>query len=150
MQTKPLEPGVEITSALTLDELEEVKARGFHTVVCNRIEGESEDFPDEARYREKAEQLGLAWVHIPVKPGEYSEADIRAFAEALQQLPRPLLAFCRSGKRATHCGPTPSVSTSSAIWRSCLRRPMRQGLTWKISAMALNEAPNKKRRRVKP
>ena len=52
MQTKPLEPGVEITSALTLDELEEVKARGFHAVVCNRIEGESEDFPDEARYRE--------------------------------------------------------------------------------------------------
>ena len=102
MQTKPLEPGVEITSALAVDELEEVKARGFHAVVCNRIEGESEDFPDEARYREKAEQLGLAWVHIAVKPGEYSEADIRAFAEALQQLPRPLLAFCRSGKRATH------------------------------------------------
>ena len=102
MQTKSLEPGVEITSALTVDELKEVKARGFHAVVCNRIEGESEDFPDEASYREKAEQIGLTWVHIPVKPGEYSEADIRAFAEALQQLPRPLLAFCRSGKRATH------------------------------------------------
>ena len=57
MQTKPLEPGVEITSALAVDELEEVKARGFHAVVCNRIEGESEDFPDEARYREKAMAL---------------------------------------------------------------------------------------------
>ncbi|WP_394427219.1 TIGR01244 family sulfur transferase [Vreelandella stevensii] len=102
MQTKPLEPGVEITSALAVDELKEVKARGFHAVVCHRIEGESEDFPDEAGFREKARQLGLAWVHIPVKPGEYNEADIRAFAEALQQLPRPLLAFCRTGKRATH------------------------------------------------
>lgn len=102
MQTRPLEPGVEITSALTVDELDEVKARGFHAVVCNRIEGESEDFPDEARYREKAEQLGIAWVHIPVKPGEYSEADIHSFAKALKQLPRPLLAFCRTGKRATH------------------------------------------------
>ncbi|MST80717.1 TIGR01244 family phosphatase [Lactobacillus equicursoris] len=102
MQTKPLEPGVEITSALAVDELEEVKARGFHAVVCHRIEGESEDFPDEAGFREKARQLGLAWVHIPVKPGEYSKADIHAFAEALQQLPRPLLAFCRTGKRATH------------------------------------------------
>ena len=58
MQTKPLEPGVEITSALAVDELEEVKARGFHAVVCHRIEGESEDFPDEAGFREKARQLG--------------------------------------------------------------------------------------------
>ena len=28
--------------------------------------------------------------------------EVKNIAEALQQLPRPLLAFCRSGKRATH------------------------------------------------
>jgi uncharacterized protein (TIGR01244 family) len=102
MHTQPLETGVEITSALTIEELEQVKARGFNAVICNRLPGESEDFPDEAAYRQKAEQLGLQWAHIPVKPGEYSQADIAAFAEALQQLPRPILAFCRSGKRAIH------------------------------------------------
>ncbi|KAE8437008.1 MULTISPECIES: TIGR01244 family sulfur transferase [Halomonadaceae] len=102
MQTQPLEQGVEITSALTLDELDEVKARGFNAVICNRVAGESYDFPDEASYRHKAKQLGLAWVHIPVKPGEYSQEDIQAFADSLAQLPRPILAFCRTGKRATH------------------------------------------------
>ncbi|WP_085920070.1 TIGR01244 family sulfur transferase [Halomonas sp. CSM-2] len=102
METKKLEPGVEITSALSVDELEEVKARGFNAVICNRQPGESEDFPGEAAYRQKAELLGLYWVHIPVKPGEYSQKDIEMFADSLATLPRPILAFCRTGKRATH------------------------------------------------
>lgn len=66
MQTKPLEPGVEITSALAVDELEEVKARGFNAVVCNRIEGESEDFPDEALPRKGR----AAWACLGAYPRE--------------------------------------------------------------------------------
>lgn len=102
MQTQPLETGVEITSALTVAELEQVKAKGFKTVICNCKPGESAEFPGEDAYRQKAADIGLQWVHIPVAPGDYGHADIAAFAQALQQLPRPILAFCRTGKRATH------------------------------------------------
>ncbi|MGO3770797.1 MAG: TIGR01244 family sulfur transferase, partial [Vreelandella alkaliphila] len=97
-----LEKGVAITSQLTVEELEQVKAQGFKTVICNCKPGESAEFSGEDAYRFKAAELGLHWVHIPVTPGEYSQADVAAFAKALQQLPRPILAFCRSGKRATH------------------------------------------------
>ncbi|MGP5308603.1 TIGR01244 family sulfur transferase [Vreelandella alkaliphila] len=102
MQTQSLEKGVAITSQLTAEELEHVKAQGFKTVICNCKPGESAEFSGEDAYRFKAAELGLHWVHIPVTPGEYSQADVAAFAKALQQLPRPILAFCRSGKRATH------------------------------------------------
>ncbi|MDW0359332.1 TIGR01244 family sulfur transferase [Halomonas venusta] len=102
MQTQSLEKGVAITSQLTVEELEQVKAQGFKTVICNCKPGESAEFSGEDAYRFKAAELGLHWVHIPVPPGEYSQADVAAFAQALQQLPRPILAFCRSGKRATH------------------------------------------------
>ncbi|MGO2009667.1 TIGR01244 family sulfur transferase [Vreelandella alkaliphila] len=102
MQTQSLEKGVAITSQLTVEELEQVKAQGFKTVICNCKPGESAEFSGEDAYRFKAAELGLHWVHIPVTPGEYSQADVAAFAKALQQLPRPILAFCRSGKRATH------------------------------------------------
>ncbi|AZM94681.1 TIGR01244 family sulfur transferase [Vreelandella venusta] len=102
MQTQSLEKGVAITSQLTVEELEQVKAQGFKTVICNCKPGESAEFSGEDAYRFKAAELGLHWVHIPVTPGEYSHADVAAFAQALQQLPRPILAFCRSGKRATH------------------------------------------------
>ncbi|MEC4768746.1 TIGR01244 family sulfur transferase [Halomonas sp. CUBES01] len=102
MQTQPLEADVEITSSLTVDDLEQAKAKGFKTVICNCKPGESAEFPDEDIYRQKAADIGLEWVHIPVTPGDYSQADVAAFAEALKQLPRPILAFCRTGKRATH------------------------------------------------
>ncbi|WP_083001131.1 TIGR01244 family sulfur transferase [Halomonas sp. GT] len=102
MHTQSLEKGVAITSQLTVEELEHVKAQGFKTVICNCKPGESAEFSGEDAYRFKAEELGLHWVHIPVTPGEYSQADVATFAKALQQLPRPILAFCRSGKRATH------------------------------------------------
>ncbi|GEN27007.1 pyridine nucleotide-disulfide oxidoreductase [Halovibrio variabilis] len=102
MQTQPLETDIEITSALTVEELEHVKAKGFKTVICNCKPGESAEFPDEKAYRQKAADICLQWVHIPVTPGDYSQADVAAFAEAMQQLPRPILAFCRTGKRATH------------------------------------------------
>ncbi|KPQ24492.1 MULTISPECIES: TIGR01244 family sulfur transferase [unclassified Halomonas] len=102
MQTQPLETDIEITSALTVEELEQVKANGFKTVICNCKPGESAEFPDEDAYRKKAADIGLQWVHIPVTPGDYSQADVAAFADAMQRLPRPILAFCRTGKRATH------------------------------------------------
>ncbi|HCA04154.1 MAG TPA: TIGR01244 family phosphatase [Halomonas campaniensis] len=102
MQTQSLEKGVAITSQLTVEELEQVKAQGFKTVICNCKPGESAEFSGEDAYRLKAAELGLHWVHIPVALGEYSQVDVAAFAKALQQLPRPILAFCRSGKRATH------------------------------------------------
>ncbi|WP_404472064.1 TIGR01244 family phosphatase [Vreelandella venusta] len=102
MQSQPLEMGIEITSSLSVEDLEDVKAKGFKAVICNCKTGESDAFPNEAVYRHKADALGLQWVHIPVAPGEYGPADVAAFAEAMQGLPRPILAFCRSGKRATH------------------------------------------------
>ena len=40
-------------------------------------------------------------VHIPVVASQIVEADIRAFREALEHLPKPIAAFCRTGTRST-------------------------------------------------
>nr|WP_284046920.1 TIGR01244 family sulfur transferase [Halomonas llamarensis] len=97
-----LEPGFAISEAVTPDDLEDVAARGFKSVICNRRPGEAEDHPDDKSLSTKAQSLGLEWRCIPVTPGEYSDADIAAFGRALDELPTPILAFCRSGKRAVH------------------------------------------------
>ena len=45
---------------------------------------------------------GLEYRHLPVDGGWQSpEADRRLQAALLAELPRPLLAFCRSGARST-------------------------------------------------
>ncbi len=102
MQIHQLEPGFAICEAITPDDLEEVARRGFRAVICNRRPGEAEDHPDDRELSRRAAELGLEWCCIPVVPGEYSEADIEAFGAALERLPTPILAFCRSGKRAVH------------------------------------------------
>ncbi|MDR5868481.1 protein tyrosine phosphatase family protein [Halomonas koreensis] len=102
MKIQSLEPGMAVADAIGVADLDEVARRGFQAVICNRRPGEAEDHPDDRALRERAEALGLAWRCIPVTPGEYGEADIAAFGRALDELPAPILAFCRTGRRAVH------------------------------------------------
>jgi len=97
-----LEPGFAISEAIAPSDLDEVAQRGFKSVICNRRPGEADDHPDDAALSARAKALGIEWRCIPVTPGDYSDADIAAFGKALDDLPTPILAFCRSGKRAVH------------------------------------------------
>ena len=102
MQIHELEPGFAITGAVTAADLDEVARHGFRSVICNRRPGEAEDHPDDRALSARAAELGLQWRAIPVAPGEYGDADIEAFGRAIDELPTPILAFCRTGKRAVH------------------------------------------------
>ncbi|MEQ6916108.1 TIGR01244 family sulfur transferase [Halomonas aquatica] len=102
MQIQELEPGFAISDAVTPADLDEIARRGFRSVICNRRAGEAEDHPDDRALSARAAELGLEWRAIPVTPGDYAEADIEAFGQALDGLPSPILAFCRTGKRAVH------------------------------------------------
>ena len=73
----------------------------FRTIVNNRPDSEEPGQPSSAEIEAAARQAGLHYVHIPVKPGNITEKEIVAFAQALTNEPRPLLAFCRSGMRST-------------------------------------------------
>jgi len=102
MQIHELEHGFAIADAVAPADLDEIARRGFRTVICNRRPGEADDHPDDRQLRERAAELGLAWRCVPVTPGDYGEADIAAFSQALDELPAPILAFCKTGKRAVH------------------------------------------------
>ena len=44
---------------------------------------------------------GLTYVHLPVNPAVQSPQEVAQFCELLGTLPKPILAFCRTG---TRCG----------------------------------------------
>ncbi|MFT6916307.1 MAG: hypothetical protein ACJAWL_002641 [Motiliproteus sp.] len=100
MEIKELEPGFSICHALYPADMAEIKARGFQAIICNRMPGEAEDHADDALLCQAAAASGLAWREIPVVPGDYTAEAIAAFGQALETLPTPLLAFCRTGRRA--------------------------------------------------
>ncbi|MFN6998268.1 MAG: beta-lactamase hydrolase domain-containing protein, partial [Aquincola tertiaricarbonis] len=48
-----------------------------------------------------ARAAGLEYRHLPVAGGYQSPEEVAQCAQLLQELPRPLLMFCRSGARST-------------------------------------------------
>ena len=75
---------------------------GFKSVVNNRPDFEhGPDQPTHAAIEAAAHAAGLEYRFLPVNGGHQTDAEIAAFARLLQELPRPLLAFCRSGARSS-------------------------------------------------
>jgi len=72
----------------------------FRTIINNRPDGEEPGQPGSAELEAAATQAGLRYVHIPVRPGMLGREQISAFSEALASEPKPVLAFCKSGKRS--------------------------------------------------
>lgn len=73
---------------------------GFRSVISNRPDGEEEGQPEWATIERAAHEAGLEARHIPVRPGAITEEDVSRFAAALQELPEPVVAFCRTGTRS--------------------------------------------------
>jgi uncharacterized protein (TIGR01244 family) len=105
MSTLPLRQiatDVCVAPQLTPQAMAEVAAAGFKSVVNNRPDYEhGPDQPSSAEMAAAALAAGLEYRFLPVDGGYQSPEEIAAFAQLLAELPRPLLAFCRSGARST-------------------------------------------------
>ena len=79
-----------------------VAAAGFKSVINNRPDGEGGAAqPTSAQVEAAARAAGLEYAHLPVAPAVQSPEEVARFAELLAKLPKPILAFCRSGARST-------------------------------------------------
>ena len=80
----------------------ELARLGFRSVVNNRPDFEhGPNQPTNAAIEAAARAAGLEYRFLPVDGGYQSPEEIARMAELLAELPRPLLAFCRSGARST-------------------------------------------------
>ena len=95
-------PGIFVAPQLTPQAMAEAARAGFKAVVNNRPDFEhGPDQPTHAQIAAAAQAAGLDCRFLPVDGGWQSAEDIAAFARLMQELPRPLLVFCRSGARST-------------------------------------------------
>jgi len=105
MSTLPIRsiaPDVSVAPQLQPEAMAEAARAGFRSVINNRPDFEhGPDQPTSADMARAAQAAGLEYRHLPVDGGYQSPEEIAAFAELLQELPRPILAFCRSGARST-------------------------------------------------
>jgi len=94
-------PGFAVTGALLPDQIAEVAALGFKSIVSNLPDGESPRHPSSAEEAQLAAKAGLGFRHIPVTKAEaLSERVAEDMREALGGLEGPVLAHCASGLRS--------------------------------------------------
>lgn len=91
-----------VAPQMTPEAMAELARLGFRSVVNNRPDFEhGPDQPTSAAIEEAARAAGLEYRFLPVNGGYQSPEEIATFARLLAELPKPMLAFCRSGARST-------------------------------------------------
>jgi uncharacterized protein (TIGR01244 family) len=98
---RPVAPDVCVTGQLAPDAMAAVAEAGFRSVVNNRPDFEyGPDQPTHADIEAAARAAGLEYRFLPVPPNFQTPEQAQAFAQLLEDLPKPILAFCRTGNRS--------------------------------------------------
>ncbi|MBB3607395.1 TIGR01244 family sulfur transferase [Rhizobium sp. BK602] len=101
MDIRPIDDEYSVSGQITVEDLDEIKALGFKSIVCHRPDQESPDQTPFAAVAARAKELGLEITHVPVGPMGVTEEAVQGMVDALDEFPRPMLGYCRSGARST-------------------------------------------------
>jgi uncharacterized protein (TIGR01244 family) len=97
----PVASDVSVAPQLDPAAMQSAAAAGFRSVINNRPDFEGgPDQPTSAAIEAAARAAGLEYRYLPVHPAVQTPEEIARFAELLRTLPKPILAFCRSGTRS--------------------------------------------------
>ncbi|MGV9005544.1 MAG: TIGR01244 family sulfur transferase [Brevundimonas sp.] len=101
MDIRKLDDRLDASPQIALEDLKALAGLGYRSVISNRPDDEEPGQPSAAEVRAAAEAEGLAFRHIPVTGGNMGPEAVTAMRAALDELPGPVLGFCRSGTRTT-------------------------------------------------
>lgn len=97
-----LDHKLSVTGQVSIDDLTGIAAAGYKSIICNRpdYEGGAAQ-PASEELEAMARSLDITFVYLPVRIGAISAERAEAFQKLKAELPKPILAFCGSGRRAT-------------------------------------------------
>ena len=99
MNFAKLDDTLTVAPQITPDEVAEIAALGYKTIICNRPDFEQAEQPEFKEIEAVAKQHGIAIIHQPIVGGKLSIKDAEEFLEILQNAQKPVFAFCRTGTR---------------------------------------------------
>lgn len=99
MDIRKITDDLSVAPQISAQDIAAIAAAGFRSVICNRPDGESSDQPCCADVEAAVKVAGLAWGLQPVRSGFVTAADADDFGALLSELPKPVLAYCRTGTR---------------------------------------------------
>ena len=100
MELKKITNKTWVSPQIAPEDMNAIKAAGIRAIICNRPDGEGADQPTFEEIEAAAKSAGIEALYVPVQSGMVRDEDVAAFSAALKELPRPVLAYCRSGTRS--------------------------------------------------
>lgn len=91
---------VSFSGQITPEQVKEVAAQGFKTIINNRPDGEEPNQPNSADIEAAAKEAGVAYKEISFSGGELNMQHVEDFADYFNQAEQPILMFCRTGNRS--------------------------------------------------
>ncbi len=90
-----------VSPQIEANDIATIVAAGFRSLLCNRPNGEEYGQSDYEPIAEAASAAGLEVRLVPITSAGISADDLQDFRAALEEMPRPILAYCRTGTRCT-------------------------------------------------
>ncbi|TYC64453.1 TIGR01244 family phosphatase [Rhodobacterales bacterium] len=98
--TNAINAQISVSPQIRPEDLADIVQQGFRSVICNRPDGEGADQPTFEEIEAAAAKFGLEARYQPIVAGKVRDEDADAFGDLLDKLPKPVLAFCRTGTRS--------------------------------------------------
>lgn len=118
-------PGVWIAGQLAPSDLDALASRGFRSLINLRPDGEQDGQPTSADIDAAARASGLSFAHVPVAQGSIAPAQVDALAMSLGVVERPVLLYCRSGKRAARTWALSEASRPGGLGAQAIQDALR-------------------------
>ena len=101
MDIRPLTGELSVAPQIAAADMQAVADAGFRSVICNRPDGEGADQPTCDELERAAVERGLQLRYLPAESGKVTDEQGAEFGALMAELPKPVLAFCRTGMRST-------------------------------------------------
>jgi len=96
-------PQFSTTGQLNPEQVGEVAALGYKSIIDNRPDMEGgNDQPLHTDIEKLVRASGMEFAYLPVISGAITPEQVGQMADLIENLPKPILAFCRSGARSTN------------------------------------------------
>jgi len=99
MSIKRVTANISVSPQLAPSDLDQVQSEGFKTIINNRPDGEEENQPKAEDIAQTVKGLAIEYHYQPVISSQITDQNITDFADLLDAVQGPVLAFCRTGTR---------------------------------------------------
>ncbi|MEK9791695.1 MAG: TIGR01244 family sulfur transferase [Halieaceae bacterium] len=97
-----LSESLSVAAQITPQDVPNIAAQGFTTVVCNRPDGEVPDQASMDEIEAACNAAGLLFVRYPVNAMNFPGADLDGLGELFDDPSQSVLAYCRTGTRCAN------------------------------------------------